>query len=163
MEDMIRPILYFASPLFNKQELEFNRILTVMLEKYFSVYLPQRDGGLMDKFIQDGMSIQEAEEKVFNGDVEALLKCNAILTVLDGRTIDEGVAFELGFAYANKKLCIGLQTDIRRLLPYGNNPMIQASLDYTFNTVEDLIFWVKSVDIHKIITEVKNKTKNEIL
>jgi nucleoside 2-deoxyribosyltransferase len=64
-----------------------------------------------------------------------------LLIVLDGRTVNEGASFELGVAYALEKTCLGLQTDPRRLLPIGNNPMIDAALSQVFASIHELICW----------------------
>jgi hypothetical protein len=68
----------------------------------------------------------------------ALTKCEMLVAVLDGAHIDEGVAFELGFAHARGCLCLGLQSDTRRALPSGNNPMIGRALSSIFTSTRDL-------------------------
>ncbi|HEX4157582.1 MAG TPA: nucleoside 2-deoxyribosyltransferase, partial [Rhizomicrobium sp.] len=60
---------------------------------------------------------------------------------LDGRTVDEGAAFELGVAFAWKKLCIGYRTDVRTLLPWGLNPMITAPLSQILRSPAELEMW----------------------
>jgi nucleoside 2-deoxyribosyltransferase len=132
--------IYFAAPLFNQIELDRNRTLCSILEENgFTVYLPQRDGLLLIDLIKDGMDPREAKELIFCNDVEAILDCDLLLIILDGRTVDEGAAFELGIAFANRKKCIGLQTDIRRLLPYGNNPMLEIAIEKIFDNEKELI------------------------
>jgi nucleoside 2-deoxyribosyltransferase len=137
----VRARLYFASPLFSAAEQRFNEATTNLLQPYFDVYLPQRDGGLMLEMIKRGISPSDAASLVFCADVDAIARCDVLVAVLDGRTVDEGVAFELGLAYAQNKTCIGLQTDVRRLLPTGNNPMIERALRHTFATVDELVSW----------------------
>jgi nucleoside 2-deoxyribosyltransferase len=66
--------------------------------------------------------------KVFEGDLEAIRNSDVLLMILDGRAPDEGACFELGYAYSLNKVCVGLQTDVRRLLTIGNNPMIVGAL-----------------------------------
>ena len=66
-----------------------------------------------------------------------------VISVLDGAHIDEGVAFEVGFAFALGKPCVGLQTDTRRQLPTGNNPMLNRSLSPIFQTQQHLLEWVQ--------------------
>jgi hypothetical protein len=39
----------------------------------------------------------------------------------------KGVASEIGYMKGVRKSCVGLQTDVRRALPPGNNPMIVGS------------------------------------
>lgn len=141
----MKPNLYFAAPLFSQAELEFNAEVTRRLETYFSVYLPQRDGGLFSELVQQQrMSEDRASAFIFQKDVEALDRCDAVLLVLDGRTVDEGAAFEIGYAYAKGKVCVGLQTDSRRLMPMGNNPMINGPLINIFPSVTALLTWASS-------------------
>ena len=63
--------------------------------------------------------------------------------MLDGRTIDEGAVFELGVAYSSGKCCVGIQTDPRRLLPLGNNPMVECALDRVFFDTSEMSVWAK--------------------
>ncbi|HVT92887.1 MAG TPA: nucleoside 2-deoxyribosyltransferase [Bryobacteraceae bacterium] len=140
----MKPTLYFAAPLFSQAELAFNANLTRQLEPYFDVYLPQRDGGLFVNLIKEGLTIDAASARIFAMDVTAIKRCDVLLLVLDGRAVDEGAAFELGYGYALGKVCVGLQTDPRRLLPIGNNPMINGPLINVFNSVDNLLAWAAS-------------------
>lgn len=133
--------LYLAGPLFSEAELTYNRYLKETLCPYFEVYLPQEDGGLMVTMVEDGIPVDAAAQKVFIDDTRAIKECDLLLIVLDGRSIDEGAAFELGFAFALGKQCIGLQTDMRRLLPLGNNPMLSCAISHTFQSVKELLSW----------------------
>ena len=141
MLEFPKPSLYFAAPLFSDAELAFNANAVERLERWFDVYLPQRDGGLLADLLSRGVALQAAYKSIFDRDITALRSCDICLIVLDGRTIDEGAAFEVGFAWANGKNCIGLQTDVRRLLPAGNNPMIQCSLSEIFRNLDELCLW----------------------
>jgi len=136
--------MYLAAPLFSEAELKYNFYLKSILSPYFEVFLPQEDGELILNLIKNGVSNRVAANKIFNSDVKAIKRCDVILVVLDGRAIDEGAAFELGLAFALGKKCIGFQTDIRRLLPIGNNPMIDCALEITLNSVDDLLDWAKT-------------------
>jgi len=158
--------MYIASPLFNKVELEFNLKLKNILSKYFDIYLPQEDCGLMNEMIKNGMNPSKAAQKVFTEDILAIKNCDLLLIVMDGRCIDEGASFELGFAFANNKKCIGLQTDIRRLVGSKNNPMIDCALFEIFNNIDDVCKWAeenflnlkcKNNDQNNLITSFSNK------
>jgi nucleoside 2-deoxyribosyltransferase len=138
---MHRPRLYLAGPLFSEAELTYNRSIERLLSKYFSVYLPQRDGNLFVDVISSGYTVNEAQRQVFESDCNALADCGVFLLIMDGRVIDEGAAFELGLAYAQGKMCCGLQTDPRRLLPHGNNPMISSALSAVFSSTQELTMW----------------------
>jgi nucleoside 2-deoxyribosyltransferase len=135
----MKPKLYIAGPLFSEAERDFNTRLRKSLSADFETFLPQEDGGLVSNLVKEGMGGDEALAHVFKLDIQALDWCDAILVVLDGRAIDEGAAFELGYAYANKKLCFGLQTDSRRLLPAGNNPMISEACELIFESTEQCV------------------------
>lgn len=67
-----------------------------------------------------------------------------IFAVLDGRVIDEGVCFEIGFCFALGKRCIALRTDSRVLLPSGINPMISLSLSRIFASLREVESWVEA-------------------
>lgn len=139
----IRPKVYLAAPLFSEAERDFNRCVTAELENYVDVYLPQRDGGLMADMIRLGVSPQVAACRVFRRDVDAIREADYLIAVLDGRAIDEGVAFELGIAFSHAKRSVGLQTDSRRLAPWGNNPMITGALELLFSSVDELTSWIQ--------------------
>ena len=137
--------LYLAAPLFSELEKEFNvRVKNILSEK-FEVFLPQEDGGLLVNMVKDGTNNQVARQKIFKWDIDAMKKSDVIFAILDGRTIDEGTVFELGYAFALGKKCYALQTDPRRLLPEGNNVMIDGSLEHTFHSLDELIKWLKEV------------------
>jgi nucleoside 2-deoxyribosyltransferase len=144
--------IYLAAPLFNEREKSFNSSLANLLSVSFDVFLPQRDGLLLADLIAEGVDIELAEQLVFNADTQAMNESDILIAVLDGASIDEGVAFELGFSFANGKLCVGLQTDIRRQLPTGNNPMIGKSCKRIFHNVDDLIGWLSTATSLKIST-----------
>jgi nucleoside 2-deoxyribosyltransferase len=136
---MTKQLIYIASPLFNEMERNFNLTLATYLSSHFRIFLPQRDGELMVDLIVRGMPAAKARDRVFKADMAAIQDCVALVAVLDGRTVDEGVAFELGVAHCLSKICIGLQTDVRRLLEHGNNPMIDCSLTASCQTPEELL------------------------
>lgn len=143
-KDSQRKKIYIASPLFNDAEQEFNQKIKRELSSSFDVFLPQEDGGLIVDLIKEGLSPEVAAREVFNIDTAALDSCDLLLIVLDGRTIDEGAAFELGYAHAKGKLCFGLQTDVRRALTFGNNPMIECACEIIFNSLDVMISWLKA-------------------
>lgn len=136
---MHRVCAYLAAPLFNERERAFNAEIARRLEGLCDVFLPQRDGLLLADLLSEGIPREVGETRVFERDRAALLKCDLLVAVLDGAHIDEGVAFEIGFAHARGAHCVGLQTDVRRALPSGNNPMISRSLSAIFHDLNDLI------------------------
>lgn len=137
--------IYLAAPLFSDCEKDFNQKLRDLLADSFHVYLPQEDGSLLVDMVSEGVSARVAGKSIFQADLEAIRSCDILLIVLDGRTIDEGASFELGYAFALGKQCYGLQTDPRRLLTHGNNPMIEHSITRIFESVSQLGKWADSV------------------
>lgn len=142
-----RRLIYLAGPLFSLAEKKENDRLCRALERWCDVFLPQRDGELVPHLIQQGLSQPEAYRVVFERDVAALGACDALVINLDGRAVDEGAAFELGFAHALGKLCVGYRTDVRVLLPWGLNPMVTVPLSETFTCVEALEAWAKTLHL----------------
>jgi nucleoside 2-deoxyribosyltransferase len=142
-----RPLVYFAAPLFSEAELAYNIELTALLEEHVDVYLPQRDGGKLVDLIAKGVQREAAFKSIYDRDIHALNESDALFLLLDGRTIDEGAAFELGFAVALGKHCVGLQTDPRRLLPHGNNPMIEMPLKGLFQSKCQMVCWAREFAI----------------
>jgi nucleoside 2-deoxyribosyltransferase len=142
--DSSRLKIYFAGPLFSEAERSFNIKIKRLLEQYIDVYLPQDDGGLLVEMISRGMPAELAKRTVFNTDMRALRNCDAFVIILDGRTVDEGAAFELGCAHILGKPCYGLKTDPRQLLQCGDNPMIHAALRVIFSDVAQLVSWAET-------------------
>lgn len=147
---MTRKLIYLAAPLFSLPEKNENLRLCRALERWCDVFLPQRDGELVARLIQQGLTKQKAYEIVFERDLTALQNCDAIVVNLDGRTVDEGAAFELGVAYALGKYCVGYRTDVRVLLPWGLNPMIVTPLSRMFTCLEGLEEWARSFQSNDI-------------
>jgi len=139
-----KPKVYLAGPLFSDAERTFNELVVQTLEEWVDVYLPQRDGGLMSEMVCSGIPSDVAARRVFRSDMSAIREADYLIAILDGRAIDEGVAFELGVAYTLSKRCVGIQTDSRRLASWGNNPMIAGALELVFHSVGDLMSWIRS-------------------
>ena len=145
--------IYFAAPLFNDGEKEYNRKITALLESYgYEVFLPQRDGFLAAEL--EGMTEEAKIEKIFRKDVEEVLKADILFFSLDGRVPDEGGCVELGMAYAYGKRCYGFKNDARSVeLNMDLNPMITGcfiKLFYNMNG-EALINELKAyLDEHEL-------------
>jgi nucleoside 2-deoxyribosyltransferase len=139
---------YLAAPLFNDMEREFNLSIERSLSPHIDVFVPQRDGLLFKELVAGGMAIPKAREIIFRRDLRAIEGAHILVAILDGRTVDEGVAFELGYACALGKFCIGLKSDDRVMLPTGDNPMIVAGCHQMCTDAAELIAAVRSrVDI----------------
>lgn len=154
--------IYLAGPLFSLAERTFNHNLKKLLIPYFDVYLPQEDGGLIVNMIDAGMPSKLASQKVFDIDIRAMNDCDLLLIILDGRSVDEGAAFELGYAHAKGKPCYGLKTDFRQLSSFGNNPMIDGPLERIFESIDELLDWAKSYSERELSDDEIGSKDNEI-
>ena len=133
--------IYYAAPLFNEAEREYNLKIVNILESYgYEVFLPQRDGFLAPDL--EGKTEEEKIKIIFQKDKEEVLKSDIVFMLLDGRIPDEGACIELGIAYANGKRCYGFKSDARSIeADMDINPMIAGCFTKIFYNLdgEDLI------------------------
>jgi nucleoside 2-deoxyribosyltransferase len=95
--------IYMAGPLFSTAELAFNRELAGLLRaRGHEIFLPQEHEQRKD-----------IPRAIFESDVKGLDWADAVVACLDGPDPDSGTCWELGYAYARKKLCIVYRTDFR--------------------------------------------------
>ena len=99
---------------------------------------------MLVELIAAGVPASDAKQSIFGHDWAAIDRCSILLLVMDGRVIDEGACFELGYAYSRGKVCVGLKTDVRSLLTFGDNPMIECALRAIFGDLDDVATWIGS-------------------
>jgi nucleoside 2-deoxyribosyltransferase len=136
-------LIFLAAPLFNEAERDFNSKVAAALRKEgFEVWLAQEH-----KFVEDhSMRMKHA---IFGEDLDALRMSDLILAVLDGMSVDSGVAFEIGFGYANKKPVVGLKTDHRVFSRVESiNLMLEASILKLCKTIAEAIDVLKAYGRH---------------
>lgn len=150
-----RPSLYLAAPLFTPEERQFNQYLAVRLERKFRVFLPQRDGRLIPGRTLRKKQYARLAKQVFELDIEALRNSKTVFAVLNGRTVDEGVSFELGFGFALGIKLVGYWTDSRVLLPTGMNPMLAGGLDVLIRGEDDFKDWLRMGEVSRLQNPVK--------
>lgn len=104
--------LYFAAPMFAKSDLLYNASVVERIRQRYpeiSVYLPQENAAINDKNgYADSLMIAQA-------DTEKVLESQLVIAILDGLSIDPGVASEVGLAFAKRIPILGLYTDTRQL------------------------------------------------
>lgn len=115
--------IYFGAPLFTDMERDFNTKVVGMIRESLGdkvlVKLPQENEAINDKSgYADSIMIATA-------DTQDLLDSDYMIAVLDGVTIDAGLASEIGVAYQAGIPIIGLYTDVRQGT-YGNKEKINA-------------------------------------
>jgi nucleoside 2-deoxyribosyltransferase len=132
--------VYLAGPLFSQAE------------RRFMAHLRDRVAALPgvealwpgDLFADDDLEAMgpEAKAHIFRGCVKGLAGCDLVAAVLDGPQVDDGTAWEVGFAHARGMPVWGLRTDFRVAGDTAHslvNCMIECSLERTFRDIEPLL------------------------
>lgn len=126
--------VYFAGPLFNLAELDFNRKLISLLKRKnpeITFFIPQEES----KRIENSNNFFL---KMFNFCINKIDEADVILAVLDGADADSGTCFEVGYAFHARKFIIGIRTDIRALEENGLNLMLSRSVNHFIRTNKDV-------------------------
>lgn len=135
-------MIYIAAPLFSEMEKDYiDKIVDIVSEKlelklWDDFYIPHRDN-----------DYDACEDKIHNTNIENLNNCDIMIAILDGKDVDSGTAFEIGYFESQNKIALGLLTDKRSYDDTGElnlklNAMIYGSLNYgvnVFNDIDDLI------------------------
>ena len=131
---------YVAAPLFTEAERAFNAVLARALEADgHRVYLPQRDTPEPEG---TGRTVA-----IFRANLAALGNADAVVAVCDGSQVDDGTAWEIGYAYGRNLQVFGLRTDNR----VGHQPdervnlMILECLSELSPTIEQLVHTLRYV------------------
>jgi len=68
-----------------------------------------------DLFAADALALMgaQAKEHIFQGCARAIAACTMVIAVLDGAQVDDGTAWEIGYATARAMPIWGLRTDFR--------------------------------------------------
>jgi nucleoside 2-deoxyribosyltransferase len=122
--------IYFAGPLFTPYERGFiDECAAKLRDDGFDVFVPHEH----ELAIEERVTAQE----IFAKDRPGIEGANAVLAILDGPSVDDGTACEIGMFYAlmqsdpTKKGIVGLLTDIRgrRGESTGINLFIQGVIE----------------------------------
>ena len=128
--------VYFAGPLFNQGEKDFNlKVVQVLEEAGYDVFLPQRDG--IEAALLEGKTEEELTKMIFELDEKNVKDADIIFMNIDGRVPDEGASVELGIAYGCGKRCYGFKTDTRSVeASLDINPMISGCMIKIFKNYD---------------------------
>lgn len=103
--------IYFAGPMFAQSDLRYNEYLVDKIRTRYPeavVYLPQENEAINDK------TAYADSKMIALADTEKVLESDLLVALLDGITIDAGVASEIGVAYAKQVPILALYTDTRQ-------------------------------------------------
>lgn len=130
---------YIAGPLFNEGERWFDeQIDQCVREAGFSTFLPHRDGK------EGKIKGPENISGIFREDRDAVDGSDIVIANLNGITIDDGTAWEIGYAYARGKHIVGIYTDWRLSFKYQTvNLMIECSLNKLVRSMDELRVYLK--------------------
>ena len=109
--------IYFAAPLFNAAERDWNATLAAVLRGAgHEVFLPQEQLPGKDA------------AGIFATDVGGIDWADGLVAIMDGADPDSGTCWEVGYAYGKKPIVI-VRTDMRRTGSDGSgyNPMLAES------------------------------------
>jgi nucleoside 2-deoxyribosyltransferase len=130
--------LYLAAPLFTEAERAFNLVLARALEaEDHQVYLPQQD--------RPETQVADRTTSIFYANLAALRKADAVVAVCDGSQVDDGTAWEIGYAYGKNIQIFGLRTDVRIVQRSDEliNLMVLESLSELSPTIEQLVHTIR--------------------
>ena len=127
---------YIAGPLFNEGERWFDEQIEACAARVgLETFLPHRDGRELlpaEEWSMDG---------IFRLDVRELDKAAIVIANLNGTAVDDGTAWELGYAYARGKHLVGIHTDMRLTPVFEKqavNLMIECSLHKLVRSLDEL-------------------------
>jgi nucleoside 2-deoxyribosyltransferase len=131
--------IYVAAPLFTEAERAFNLVLARALEtEGHQVYLPQRD--------TPSPHGSGRTTSIFHANLVALRNAEALVAVCDGPQVDDGTAWEIGYAYGKNIQIFGLRTDVR-IVQRADEPinlMILESLSELSPTIEQVVQTIRN-------------------
>ena len=119
--------IYQAGPLFSEAEILWHRGFKQKLTSAgHEVMWPG------DFFTQQEIDAwgADAPKHIMNKDRAAIDACDVVVALLDGAQVDDGTAWEIGYAYAKGKPVVGIRTDFRNAgdTTHGRvNAMIEGS------------------------------------
>lgn len=124
---------YIAGPLFNDSERWYvEQVDKVARDLGYDTFLPHRDGKELLPEVRDINSI-------FILDRDQVDSSDLVIANLNGVEVDDGSAWEIGYAYAKGKHLIGIHNDMRH---HSDNQfvnlMIQCSLNQLVHSLDEL-------------------------
>ena len=123
--------IYQAGPLFSQADINWHRSLTQRLsEAGYDVVWP---GDLVTDADVAGWG-SDAPQRIFAIDKAAIDGADLLVALLDGAQVDDGTAWEMGYAHARGKAVIGIRTDFRRAGETGHS-VVNAMLEGSCHTI----------------------------
>jgi len=152
--------IYQAGPLFTEAECAWHRQLSASLQRAGHTVVWPGDlfaRGQIDK------AGPHAPSLIFKTCREALDRCTCVVALLDGVQVDDGTAWEIGYAYAKGLSVYGIRTDFRQAgdtkYSYANS-MIQGCLAGFARSVDELVRLLGTAE-GLTATDTRERKQNE--
>lgn len=131
--------IYQAGPLFSQAERQWHTKLTLKLEKAGHIVI--WPGSLLPpEAIEEAGAL--AVQQIFSTCRSVIDNCNCVVALLDGPQVDDGTAWETGYAYAKGIPVYGIRTDSRVAgdTPFNRmNSMIEGCLSGLATSMDELV------------------------
>jgi nucleoside 2-deoxyribosyltransferase len=132
------PKVYLAGPLFTDGERAWHgRAKELLAAKGLDVLWP---GDLLSD-AEVAAAGEKAPDLIFRACRDALEGCDVVVALLDGTQVDDGTAWEIGYAHAMGKPVYGVRTDMRSAGETRHslvNAMIQGCLAGLSKSVDEI-------------------------
>lgn len=132
--------IYLASPFFNDNELlDMVKVLGTLRNKGLNVFSPYENQNKQLEFASDPW-----REATFNSDVSNIDSADIVVAIANGNYMDSGTAWEIGYAYANKKpiILVNLNKEPVNLMIsdsiHAYIDSIEALEEYDFNKLKKI-------------------------
>lgn len=102
--------IYQAGPLFTAAEIRWHQDFKQQLTD--AGYEVQWPGDFFSQEEIDSWGA-DAPKSIMERDSAAIDACDTVVALLDGPQVDDGTAWEIGYAYAKGKPVVGIRTDFR--------------------------------------------------
>ncbi|WP_415276447.1 nucleoside 2-deoxyribosyltransferase [Clostridium perfringens] len=132
--------IYLASPFFNDNELlDMVKVLGTLRNKGLNVFSPYENQNKQLEFAS-----YPWREATFNSDVSNIDSADIVVAIANGNYMDSGTAWEIGYAYANKKpiILVNLNKEPVNLMIsdsiHAYIDSIEALEEYDFNKLKKI-------------------------
>lgn len=132
--------VYLAGPLFTHAERAYLSALRDRLRQLPGVTVTW-PGDLFDDDHLASLGPQ-AKQYIFEGCRDAIHEATHVVALLDGTQVDDGTAWEIGYAYSRGLPIIGLRTDFRQAGDTAHsvaNAMIECSCARIVRSADELL------------------------
>ncbi len=137
--------IYQAGPLFSEAERQWHiKFKSLLKNAGYTVIWP---GDLISPSEVEDWGT-DAPRRIMEIDRDAILSCDSVVAMLDGVQVDDGTAWEIGFAYAHEIPVIGIRTDFRQggdTAHSSVNAMIEGSVVGIAHDIEGVLKFLEKL------------------